>query len=253
MHHPEKERLGELAVAVGHAAGDIQHEEHHGVHRRLAPAGELAEAQILIGEGLRATQALAFHQLLDRTPAIQAGAGAAPVPAFAHPVAVVGRPNARLQVRQLHFLPQPVDDVVDLDLQHQLDATIALTALTFLRTLAGRTAIGQYVAGFRLALAHALGITRVEQPEMVVLQHPHRHPHGARRIIDHIAVGDDLRQVLTDGLAHLLVVPQPVAGPTREQVIPPRKPQGTGIIAVRSHVPCRPLLNRYSCARSVVT
>src|SRR5580658_2161604 len=52
----------------------------------------------------------------------------APVPALANPLAVLGGPGARLEVRQLHLLPDPVDDVVDLELEQQLHLAVVATA-----------------------------------------------------------------------------------------------------------------------------
>src|SRR5215469_9631013 len=52
LYHPEEEGLRELAVAIRHAAGDIEKEEHHRMNRRLAPTGQLPVAQVLIGERL---------------------------------------------------------------------------------------------------------------------------------------------------------------------------------------------------------
>ena len=56
LHDPEEEGLGELAVAVGHAPRDIEHEEHDGVDRRLPAPRELPEAQVVIDEGLCRTR-----------------------------------------------------------------------------------------------------------------------------------------------------------------------------------------------------
>ena len=50
LHRPEEKRLGELPIAIRHAARDVQHEEHHRVHRGLLAPRELPEAQVVIGE-----------------------------------------------------------------------------------------------------------------------------------------------------------------------------------------------------------
>jgi hypothetical protein len=56
----------------------------------------------------------------------------------------------------------------------------------------------------------------------MVLEHAHRHAHGARAVARKIRAGDDLRQVVLDGGADFLVVTQPVARPARKQVVPLR-------------------------------
>ena len=259
LHHPEEERLGELAVAVGHAARDIQHEEHHRVHRRLAPPRQLAKAQVLVGEGLGGTgRAAALHQLLEGAAPVEPRARAAPVPALADPVAVVGGPGARLEVRQLHLLPDPVDDVVDLELEQQLHLAFITSARALLAGSLVARRIGQYVAGLGLALARALGFFRASQAEMVVLEHAHRHAHRACAAVDDVAAGDDLGQIGAHRLAHLLVVTQPVARPAREQLVPFAGRGGIGaaaLLVLSVHVLVVLLFRRrgYSCASSVVT
>src|SRR6185437_949715 len=97
-----------------------------------------------------------LHQLLEGAPPVEARTRAAPVPALADPVAVVGRTGARLEIGQLHLLPQPVDDVVDLELEQQLHLALVTAAGALLaRSLVARR-IGEHVAGLGLALARAL-------------------------------------------------------------------------------------------------
>src|SRR6185312_13951408 len=62
---------------------------------------------------------------------------------------------------------------------------------------------------------------------MVMLEHAHGHTHRARILVDDVSAGDDLRQVLANGFAHFLIVPQPVPRSAREQVVPLRKAQCT--------------------------
>src|SRR4029077_19565471 len=157
LHHPEEEGLGELAVAVRHAARDIEHEEHHRVHGWLPPPRELPEAQVLVGEsGGRSGSAAALHQLLERATSVEARACPATVPAFAYPIGLARWVGPRLEIRQLHFLPEPIDDVVDLELQQQLHLALVAPAGTLLAGSAVARGVGEHIAGLRLALASAL-------------------------------------------------------------------------------------------------
>src|SRR5699024_9026263 len=77
------------------------------------------------------------------------------------------------------------------------------------------------ITGFAAALADAGLLRRAVQAEAVVLEKAHRHLHGAMRWpAEHITAGNQIRQLLAHGLAHLLVVAQPVARAAREQVVP---------------------------------
>src|SRR5438093_330975 len=81
-----------------------------------------------------------------------------PVPPLARPVGLLRGPHARLEVRQLHRVPQPVDDVVDLELEQQLHLALVappgpLLALPLLAP--GR---GEHVSGLGLALPGALAL-----------------------------------------------------------------------------------------------
>src|SRR5205085_7118391 len=68
--------------------------------------------------------------LLQRLAPIEAGARAALVPALAHVVGVVHRRVApRLELGELELLPEPVDDLVDLQLDHEADLAFAGAAL----------------------------------------------------------------------------------------------------------------------------
>src|SRR5205814_4509636 len=67
----------------------------------------------------------ALHRLPDRAAAIEPGGRAAPVPALAHVVGIVERRRAsRLELGELQLLPQPVDDLVDLQLDHEADLAV---------------------------------------------------------------------------------------------------------------------------------
>ncbi len=257
LHHPEEKCLCELAIPIGHAARNIEHEEDDRVHRRLTPSRELTEAQVIVGEAPRpGLLAAALHHLLEGSAPVQARARAAPIPPFTDPVRILGRTHARLQIGQLHLFPEPVDDVVDLDLQHELNLTLVLTTGPLLaRALIGAR-IGQHVPGLGSALTDTLGLAGSPQPKVVVLEHAHRDAYGARAVVDDFAARDDLRQMLAHRFAHLLIVSQPVTRATREQLIPLRKPQRAGVSAALAHgvrmlTPC--VACRYSCASSVVT
>jgi hypothetical protein len=51
LHGPEEKRLGELAAVLAHARRYVEHQEHDRLRRRLLAARELAETQVVIGEG----------------------------------------------------------------------------------------------------------------------------------------------------------------------------------------------------------
>src|SRR5437588_10528047 len=76
--------------------------------------------------------------------------------------------------------------------------------------------------GLALPCPGALGFLGAAQPEVIVLEHAHRHPHGAGAPVDDVAAGDDLGEVGAHRLADLLVVAQPVARAAREQLVPVR-------------------------------
>src|SRR5690606_1210850 len=235
LHDPEEERLRELAVALGHAARHVEQEEHDGVHGRLPALRELTEAQVLVSEGRdRAFGAAPLHELLERAAPVEARARAAPVPSLARPVGFLGRADARLQVRKLHLLPEPADDVVDLDLEEQLQLAFLAPAGTLARALIARRR-AEHIARLHVALADALGLVRSPEPEVVVLEDPHGNPHGPRAFVDHVPAGNDLRQVLADRVADLLVVPQPVPGSAREEVVPTAEADRALFVAAFGH------------------
>src|SRR5581483_7159787 len=133
------------------------------------------------------------------------------------------------------LLPQPVDDVIDLELEQELDFTLVLAAAALLARAALLGRIGEHITRLGLALSGALLLLRTTQTEVVVLQHPYRHAHGAGAFVDDIRAGNDLRQMLAYRFAHLLIVPQPVACAAREQLIPLCRIGRTGLIAALGH------------------
>ncbi len=164
--------------------------------------------------------ACALQRFLERASTVEPRARAAAVPAFARPVVVARLAGSILEVRQLHLLPQPVDDVVDLELEGVLDAAVLVAAAAAAAALRGIRARVDAVAGPCGALADAFDLVRRTQPESVVLEHPHRHAHRRAAAGQHVGAGDHLRQVGANGVADLLVVAQPVARAAREQVVP---------------------------------
>src|SRR5947199_10378 len=90
------------------------------------------------------------------------------VPALADPVGFLGRPHARLEVGQLHRLPQPVDDVVDLELEQQLHFALVAPAGSLFTLPLLAPGSGKHVPRLGLALARALLFLRAAQPEMIV-------------------------------------------------------------------------------------
>src|SRR6266513_4857131 len=257
LHDPEEEGLGELAIAVGHAARHVQHEEPHRVQRRLTAPGELAEAQILVDEGLRGPRRPApLHQLLERAAPVEARACTMAVPALADPVGFLGRPHARLEVGQLHRLPQPVDDVVDLELEQQLHFALVAPSGSLFTLPRLAPGSGKHVPRLGLALARALLFLRAPQAEVIVLEHAHRHAYRAGAAVDDVAAGDDLGEIGAHRLTDFLVVTQPVARAARKQLVPLRAAGGlAAITAVFVHVLLVLLFaqRRYSWASSVVT
>jgi hypothetical protein len=88
-----------------------------------------------------------------------------------------------------------------------------------------------------------------------MLEEVHGHLHRAVGAGVQIAAGDQLRELVAHGGAHLVVVPQPVAGAAREQVVP-LAPGTRGIHETGR--PCHFFVSslvtlHYSCDNSVVT
>src|SRR5579863_163604 len=238
LHDPEKECLRELSIAIGHAARDVEQEEHDGMHGGLSPAGELSIAQVLIDEARRrAGRAAPFHHLLEGAAAIEPRARAATIPPLPYPVGFLRWTDARLQVGKLHLLPEPIHDVVDLELEKKLDLALVLTARAFLTGAALTARIGEHISGLGFALPRALLLLGATQPEMVMLEHAHGDAHGTRALVDDITAGNNLRKMLANGLAHLLVVSQPIARPSREQLVPLGRIRRTGLVAALGHAP----------------
>jgi len=91
-----------------------------------------------------------LDHFLEGAPAVEARTRAAPIVTFPHPVRILGRTHARLQIGKLHLFPQPIDDVVDFEFEHELNFTLVLATLAFLARAALLGGIGKYIAGLAL-------------------------------------------------------------------------------------------------------
>jgi hypothetical protein len=83
----------------------------------------------------------------------------------------------------------------------------------------------EYIAWLGFALTGALLILGATEAEVIVLEHPHRHSHGLRAVVDDVGARNDLRQMLANGVAHFLIVTEPVARAARKQLVPLREPE----------------------------
>ena len=138
------------------------------------------------------------------------GTSAASIPTFADPVRLLGRSHAGLQVGKLHLLPQPVDNVIDLEFEQELDFALVLATLALLARPPLLGGIRKYIAWLGFALTGSLLLLGAPQPEVIVFEHPDGDAHSARALVDDIRAGNNLRQMLANRLADLLIVPQPV-------------------------------------------
>src|SRR5690606_15914336 len=173
LDRPEEKSLGNLSLALAHAAGDVQQQDDHGLHGRLLALGELAVAQIVIGERRpfcagRALHTAALDRFLERAASVESRARTATVPAFAGPVVLFGATGFCFQVGKLHLFPQPVNDIFDSKLQRILDSALLVAALTALR-IALLLWPADAIARLRLSLPDALLLVRVAQTEPIVL------------------------------------------------------------------------------------
>src|SRR5205085_5721848 len=126
--------------------------------------------RLLVRRAVRGLDGVALHRLLHGAPAVEARARAALVPALAHVFGLVhGRGALGLEFRKLQLFPQPVDDLVDLQLDHEAD--LAVAGATGLAGFAAFLAPGlQDVAGLAPALARALLPLPVRKPQARVLE-----------------------------------------------------------------------------------
>lgn len=172
-----------------------------------------------------------------------------PVQAAAYQPHVVDRAQvARLQVRQLEGVPQPVEDVVDGKLQQQAHRPLAIAAWRTALACGGRARRAQEIAGLAFALARAHAVARRRQAKMRMFEQAHGHLHRTLlRSADQVRRGDQFGQVRLHGIAYFLVVTQPVARAAREQTVPGLG-QGWGGGHWRSRGG-----HGYSCASKVVT
>src|SRR5439155_1013546 len=95
---------------------------------------------------------------------------AAPVPALAHVVGIVERRRAaRLELGELQLLPQPVDDLVDLQLDHEADLAV-LGAARLRGPLAFLASRLQHLARLAAPLARALPPLGPDQAQPRVME-----------------------------------------------------------------------------------
>src|SRR5207237_2527927 len=127
-----------------------------------------------------------------------------------------------LELGQLQLLPEPVDDLVDLELDDEADLAFAGAPLAPLRVAFLAPGL-QDVAGLALALARALVHLRVGEAKPRMLQELYRHGDRAVARPGHeVGIRQELGQALLHRIAHLLVVAQPVSRAPREEIVPGR-------------------------------
>src|SRR5690606_4583906 len=253
---PEEERLCEPAVPLGHAGRDVHGEEDDRLGRRALTDDELAVAEIVVRERRPvALDRAPLDRLLHRAATVEARPHAAAVPTLPRVVLLAHRAALHRQVRQLQLLPEPIDDVVYLELEHELVAAVLVAAFALAVALAVPRR-RELVAGLRVALADTGALPLVAQPEARMLEEPDRHLNGAVAAREDVDLRDQVRQLLADRVSHLVVVTQPVTRAAREQVVPvtvctrafDESRRTAGHIALR---PCA--RGTYSCDNNVVT
>ena len=140
----------------------------------------MPKAQVVIGEGDRVRlDSAAFHRFLDRPAAVQARPRTTAIDAFAHVLRLLHAVGGSgLEIGELQLFPQPVEDVVDFELENEFEA--AFSAARTAVAAAARGGGSQHVAGFRaLALSHARLRIAVRETESIVLEKFYRHLDGA--------------------------------------------------------------------------
>src|SRR5690606_5667697 len=170
LHDPEEERLREPAVAVRHARRDVHREEDDGFRRGPLPQHDLPIAQVVVRDRRRilGLDGAALDRFLDRAAPVEPRSHAAAVPAFARVVVLAQAARLDLEIRQLQLFPEPVDDVVDLELEDELIAALVVAARTLARTALRRPR--EHVARLAVTLADALRLVLAAQPEAPVLE-----------------------------------------------------------------------------------
>ena len=118
-----------------------------------------------------------------------------------------------------------------------------------------RAGLAEHVARLGGALPDSLLLLRRAQPEMIMLEHAHRHADRFRSAAQYVAAGDRLGQVRADGFSHLVVVAQPIARATRKEVIPicDRCSARCGLAFAHLRLPREIRVDDHSCASNVVT
>ena len=127
-----------------------------------------------------------------------------------------------LELRQLQFLPQPVDDLVDLQLDDEPDLAVAGAAgAALLVALIARRL--QHVARLSFALAGALLRLRLGKAKTRVLEELDRDRDGAVAGPLWDRARQEIRQAFLHRRAHFLVVAQPVARAARARTTASRR------------------------------
>jgi hypothetical protein len=179
--------------------------------------------RLRIGERGVALHRVALHGFLHRAPAIEARARAALVPAFARVLVLIhGCRALGLELGKLELLPQPVDDLVELELDDE--ANLAVVRAAGLALLTAFFASGlEDVAGLAASLAGALVDLGFGEAQPRMLEEFDRYRHRAAARTGHqVGARQELGQRVLDRIADLLVMPQPVPGAPGEEVVPGR-------------------------------
>src|SRR3970282_2976152 len=111
---------------------------------------------------------------------------------LAREILVLEAPFLALEIRKLELLPEPIDDIVDPKLQHELVPALVIAAFALLVALLGARR-DENVAGLTLALSYAARRIVVAQPKAVVLEEADGYAQRARGAApEHVELGDEL-------------------------------------------------------------
>src|SRR6185436_711209 len=133
---------------------------------------------------------------------VEPRAHAAPAPAFARVVVVLHRARFDLEIRELQLLPEPIDDIVDLELQDELITALLVATGALRRRAVAR--LDELIAGLAGALAYAFGLLGVAQAQARVLEEADGNLDGAVGARQELAPRDQLGEFVAHGRAHLV-------------------------------------------------